>query len=132
MASLQLRRVYQAPGASDGTRILVDRLWPRGVAKGKGRHRPLAQGPSRRATRCASGFMEAAGLGCVLRRLCGGARERGRAGGGSGVARTWKEGPLTLLYAARDEAHNNAVALKAWLEPGGSLSPMISADRLES
>ena len=27
-----------------------------------------------------------------------------------------KKGPITLLYAARDERHNNAVALKAWLE----------------
>ena len=27
-----------------------------------------------------------------------------------------KQGPVTLLYAAREEAHNNAVALKAWLE----------------
>lgn len=35
MASLQLKRVYQAPEASDGTRILVDRLWPRGVTKEK-------------------------------------------------------------------------------------------------
>jgi uncharacterized protein YeaO (DUF488 family) len=27
-----------------------------------------------------------------------------------------REGPVTLLYAARDESHNNAVALKMWLE----------------
>jgi uncharacterized protein YeaO (DUF488 family) len=27
-----------------------------------------------------------------------------------------KRGPVTLLYAARDEEHNNAVVLKAWLE----------------
>ena len=30
---VQVRRVYEAPTASDGTRVLVDRLWPRGLAK---------------------------------------------------------------------------------------------------
>lgn len=30
---LQLKRAYDAPEASDGTRVLVDRLWPRGVSK---------------------------------------------------------------------------------------------------
>ena len=31
--TIKLKRVYDAPAASDGTRILVDRLWPRGIAK---------------------------------------------------------------------------------------------------
>lgn len=30
---LQLKRAYDAPDASDGTRVLVDRLWPRGLSK---------------------------------------------------------------------------------------------------
>jgi uncharacterized protein YeaO (DUF488 family) len=29
----QIKRVYEPPGAADGTRVLVDRLWPRGVSK---------------------------------------------------------------------------------------------------
>ena len=33
--TIKLKRVYEAPAASDGTRILVDRLWPRGIAKAK-------------------------------------------------------------------------------------------------
>src|SRR5262245_56059820 len=33
--TIRLKRVYEAPAASDGTRILVDRLWPRGIAKDK-------------------------------------------------------------------------------------------------
>jgi uncharacterized protein YeaO (DUF488 family) len=32
-AQVRLRRVYEAPGPSDGRRVLVDRLWPRGLAK---------------------------------------------------------------------------------------------------
>ena len=36
MASpIKLKRIYEAPAAGDGTRILVDRLWPRGIAKDK-------------------------------------------------------------------------------------------------
>ncbi|MEW9518966.1 DUF488 domain-containing protein [Streptomyces tubercidicus] len=31
--NLRVRRVYEAPGPSDGARVLVDRLWPRGLAK---------------------------------------------------------------------------------------------------
>jgi uncharacterized protein YeaO (DUF488 family) len=34
-AQVRLRRVYDAPGPSDGQRVLVDRLWPRGLAKNK-------------------------------------------------------------------------------------------------
>lgn len=32
---LKIKRVYEAPAASDGVRILVDRLWPRGLSKEK-------------------------------------------------------------------------------------------------
>jgi uncharacterized protein YeaO (DUF488 family) len=34
-AQVRLRRVYEAPDPSDGQRVLVDRLWPRGLAKNK-------------------------------------------------------------------------------------------------
>ena len=34
-ASVQVRRVYEEPRPDDGTRVLVDRLWPRGLAKAK-------------------------------------------------------------------------------------------------
>jgi hypothetical protein len=30
---IQIKRIYDPPGAADGTRVLVDRLWPRGVSK---------------------------------------------------------------------------------------------------
>lgn len=35
--SVRTARVYDAPGADDGTRVLVDRLWPRGLSKEKAR-----------------------------------------------------------------------------------------------
>jgi uncharacterized protein YeaO (DUF488 family) len=34
-ASIRIKRVYDAPGTDDGLRILIDRLWPRGLAKSK-------------------------------------------------------------------------------------------------
>ncbi|HXK59709.1 MAG TPA: DUF488 family protein, partial [Acidobacteriota bacterium] len=37
MEPLKIKRVYEEPEESDGTRILVDRLWPRGVSKEKAR-----------------------------------------------------------------------------------------------
>ena len=40
---LKLKRVYEAPHKDDGTRILVDRLWPRGLTKGKGEGRSLVE-----------------------------------------------------------------------------------------
>src|SRR5580692_8357388 len=33
MASIQIKRIYEKPASADGMRILVDRLWPRGVRK---------------------------------------------------------------------------------------------------
>ena len=34
---VRVRRIYEQPGPQDGTRVLVDRLWPRGLAKGRAR-----------------------------------------------------------------------------------------------
>ena len=33
MSTIQVKRIYEAASPSDGTRILVDRLWPRGISK---------------------------------------------------------------------------------------------------
>lgn len=35
MASITIKRVYEQPEDTDGLRVLVDRLWPRGVSKGR-------------------------------------------------------------------------------------------------
>ncbi len=114
-ASLVLKRVYEHPTANDGTRILVDRLWPRGIAKDKARidlwlkdiapSHALRQrfhgNPGEWDAFCAAYSAELettvahAAVTDLLDRLRG--------------------GTVTLLYAARDEHRNNAVALKAWL-----------------
>jgi len=114
--ALALKRVYLPPDAGDGTRILVDRLWPRGIAKDKARIdlwlKDIAPSDALRKrfhgkpddwdAFCAAYFaeLEGAAAQAAAKDLLGYLRE----------------GPVTLIYAARDEHRNNAVALKAWLE----------------
>ncbi|PDT84680.1 DUF488 domain-containing protein [Sinorhizobium sp. BJ1] len=124
MASLKLKRVYEAPEASDGTRILVDRLWPRGMAKDKARIdlwlKDIA--PSDALRKRFHGKPEDWDAFCdaYAEELEGEAAQASL----EELREQLRGGPVTLLYAARDESHNNAVALKAWLEKnrGGSSS----------
>ncbi|MDK1388880.1 DUF488 domain-containing protein [Sinorhizobium sp. 8-89] len=125
MSSLTLKRVYEAPEASDGARILVDRLWPRGIAKDKARIdlwlRDIA--PSDALRKRFHGKPEAWDEFCTAY-----AEELNGAAAQAAVKELLEqqaEGPVTLLYAARDTERNNAVALKAWLErgEGGDRSP---------
>jgi uncharacterized protein YeaO (DUF488 family) len=119
VTSFALRRVYEPPAATDGMRILVDRLWPRGMAKAKARIdlwlKDIAPSDSLRKqfhghpdewdVFCAAYFAELTALA---------ARDA------AVVFEHLKNGPVTLLYAARDEHRNNAVALKIWLERSGA------------
>jgi uncharacterized protein YeaO (DUF488 family) len=116
MTALALKRIYEPPDASDGTRILVDRLWPRGIARDKARIdlwlKEVAPGDALRkrfhgkpddwdAFRAAYfAELEAAAVQAAVQNLL----------------EHLRKGPVTLLYAARDQRRNNAVALRAWLE----------------
>jgi len=114
--NVKLKRAYAAPAASDGTRILVDRLWPRGVKK---------------ADAAIDAWMKEVAPSSALRKWFGhdparwqefrrrylkelrehpDALERLRA-----LAR---QGPITLVFAAHDEAHNDAVVLRDVLVKG--------------
>ncbi|GAM10314.1 putative protein [Geobacter sp. OR-1] len=111
---IRIKRVYSEPEAEDGIRILVDRLWPRGVAKEAARidewckeiapsnelrqwfgHDPARWDEFRGRYR-----QELAGHEDILTRL-------------RNIA---QKGAVTLLYAAKDEEHNNAVVLKELIE----------------
>ena len=112
---LKLRRIYLPPMPSDGYRVLVDRLWPRGLSKSKAH---------------VNVWMKDIGPSDALRKWFGHDPKRWTAF----RARYWrelrqkaelvgqlkellKEHPLvTLLYSARDEQHNQAVALRAFLQ----------------
>ncbi len=116
MALLTLKRVYEKPEAGDGTRILVDRLWPRGIAKDKAGIdlwlRDIA--PSDALRKRFHGKPDDWEAFCAAydSELQGAAAQAAA----RDLLDRLRRGPVTLLYAARDERRNNAVALKAWLE----------------
>lgn len=113
-ARLQLKRAYEKPAKEDGSRILVERLWPRGLTKAKAAidlwMKDIAPSPQ-------------------LRKWFG----HDPARWDEFQARYWKElkeqpeaveqlrnmaarQRVTLIYAARDEQHNAALALKTFIE----------------
>jgi uncharacterized protein YeaO (DUF488 family) len=108
--NLQLKRAYDKPAAADGTRVLVDRLWPRGVKKSEAAialwARDLAPSTDLRKwfghdperwsefkSRYTAELCQHGELLEHLRRLA-------------------RRGPVTLIYAARDQEHNEAVIIR--------------------
>ncbi len=111
---IRIKRIYDPPAPDDGRRVLVDRLWPRGVAKDQARidewlkemapsdalrkwfgHDPARWEEFRKRYR-----EELKSHGELLEQL----RAEGH------------KGTVTLLFAAKDAEHNNAVVLKEMLE----------------
>jgi uncharacterized protein YeaO (DUF488 family) len=109
-SNIRLKRAYEPPSSEDGLRVLVDRLWPRGLGKSAAAidrwlkemapsselrrwfaHDPRKWGEFRRKYQA-----ELLGQGELLREL----REAAQ------------KGPLTLVYSARDQEHNQAVVLR--------------------
>jgi uncharacterized protein YeaO (DUF488 family) len=110
----KIKRVYAPASDDDGFRVLVDRLWPRGVKRETAKIDLWAKdiAPSDALRREFHGHPEdwERFVAAYRKEL---AREAAASAARELLAR---RGTVTLLYAARDEAHNNAVALKAWLE----------------
>lgn len=111
---IRVKRVYRAQRQSDGFRVLVDRLWPRGLTKERMRldwwAKELAPSTELRHWY----HHEAERWEEFTRRYAREIDQNGEAVA-SLLARA-REGPVTLLYAAKDEERNNAVALKSYLE----------------
>jgi uncharacterized protein YeaO (DUF488 family) len=116
MTSLVLKRVYEPPGADDGTRILVDRLWPRGIARDKARIdlwlKDIA--PSDALRKRFHGKPDDWDAFCAAYSVE--LESAAAQAAAKDLLDRLRKGPVTLLYAARDERRNNAVALRAWLE----------------
>jgi uncharacterized protein YeaO (DUF488 family) len=112
MRALQIRRVYAEPGPNEGRRVLVDRVWPRGLSK-----QDLA----------GVVWMKEVGPSDALRKWFAhrperwdGFRERyfAELDHNPAVAQLralMREGQVTLLFGAKDETHNQAVALRDYL-----------------
>ncbi len=114
--AVRTKRAYEPPEAGDGYRVLIDRLWPRGVSREEARldewARELAPSSELRQWfgHDPARYEEFRGrylaeLGLQAEKL----RElRGRA----------RRGTVTLVYAARDTEHNDAVVLAELLRRG--------------
>ncbi|MCK9532470.1 MAG: DUF488 domain-containing protein [Gammaproteobacteria bacterium] len=110
---IQVKRVYDGVSAADGRRVLVDRIWPRGVRKEALQlddwRKDLAPSPGLRAW-----FAHDPARWEEFRRRYF-AELDARADNLADLRALVRRGRITLLYAARDTEHNNAVALRDYL-----------------
>ena len=112
-----LKRIYEPPAASDGTRVLVDRLWPRGLSKDSAAVdqwlRDLA--PSNDLRKWFHAHTEAWPL--FRRRYL---KELAQPESAAALNELYvlanRRKRLTLLFSSKNEARNNAVVLKDLLE----------------
>ena len=110
MGSIETKRIYDAPAKTDGFRVLVDRVWPRGVTKEKA---------------SVDLWMKEIGPSTQLRKWFGHDPKRwdefrkryraeleDRTDLLDDLRHHAAKGRLTLVFSAKDEEHNQAVALK--------------------
>jgi uncharacterized protein YeaO (DUF488 family) len=114
MGAIYLKRVYEPASAGDGFRILVDRLWPRGLSKDKASidywakdiapsdalRKWFAHDPAKWAIFQRRYIAELKRSEAALKEL-------------QKILHTKKA--ITLLYAAKDQQHNQAIVLKKML-----------------
>jgi uncharacterized protein YeaO (DUF488 family) len=113
---IRLKHAYEPAAPADGYRVLIDRLWPRGVSRQQARldgwEKELA--PS---TDLRQWFGHEPGRFAEFRRRY--VEElRGERPGIAALRRRAREGTLTLVYSAHDTEHNDAVVLAQVLRRG--------------
>jgi uncharacterized protein YeaO (DUF488 family) len=111
---IRLKRVYAAPAAEDGCRVLVDRLWPRGLSKEAAAIDLWAKEVAPTAGLRRWFGHEPAKWGEFGRRYRQELKDNREAL--EPLRRQAAKGRMTLVFAAKDEEHNQAVVLKAVLE----------------
>lgn len=111
--NVKLKRAYQPPDRADGLRVLVDRLWPRGISKAEAQLDQWAKSlaPSAELRRWFG--HDPSRWGEFRRRYR--AELRDHSATLADLRKLARNGPLTLVYSARDEAHNDAVVLRSVL-----------------
>jgi uncharacterized protein YeaO (DUF488 family) len=114
---IQVKRVYAKSTRGDGTRVLVDRLWPRGVSKERAAVRAWLRdlAPSDDLRHWFHAYPQAWPL--FRKRYL---KELGKPEAADALNELYRLAnqpkKLTLLFASKDEEHNNAVVLKDLLE----------------
>jgi uncharacterized protein YeaO (DUF488 family) len=115
---IALKRVYEPADTDDGTRFLVERLWPRGVRKDALRLDAWLKdvAPSTELRRWFS--HDPARWQEFCQRYA--AELEARPDAWAPIVQADRSGTVTLLFSSHDTEHNNAVALKAYLEARSS------------
>jgi uncharacterized protein YeaO (DUF488 family) len=111
--NVRLKRAYEAAGPTDGIRILVDRLWPRGVSKDEAAVDQWVKdvAPS---TELRKWFGHDPGRWDEFRKRYVAELEQ-HPDQLKGLRELVRKGPVTLVYSAHDEAHNDAVVLRDFI-----------------
>lgn len=110
---IQVKRAYEAPSSKDGVRFLVDRLWPRGITRESLQIEAWLKdvSPSSELRKRFHGDPTQWQEFCKLYF----AELNKNPDAWSPIAAAARKGNVTLVYGARDTAHNNAVALREFL-----------------
>ncbi len=114
MTKFAVKRIYEPTGTGDGYRVLVDRLWPRGVSKERAALDEWAKSlaPSTELRKWFS--HDEAKFEDFSDRYISELRHNPEA---SDIIAGWhKHSVVTLLYGARDETHNEAVVLRDYMD----------------
>ncbi|HEX5430348.1 MAG TPA: DUF488 family protein [Bryobacteraceae bacterium] len=111
---IQLKRVYEEASAQDGARFLIERLWPRGVRKADLEMEAWQKeaGPS---TELRKWFAHDPSKWEAFQRKYFAELDT-RPEAWEPILKAARRGRVTLLYSSHDTEHNNAVALKRYLE----------------
>jgi uncharacterized protein YeaO (DUF488 family) len=112
--SISLKRAYEKPSRTDGYRVLVERLWPRGLSKRSAKidlwtkdlapstelRRWFGHDPDKWREFKRRYFRELAGRPAAV----------------ESMSKVMRAGPVTFVFSTREPRFNNAVALKQYLE----------------
>ena len=111
---VSIKRVYESPDPHDGYRVLVDRLWPRGISKSDARINAWWK-DSAPSTELRKWFSHDPAKWSQFKQRYTDELEVNREEVARSVNRA-EDGPIKLIYGAKDEQHNQAVVLKEFIE----------------
>ena len=119
LPAVQVKRVYDPPSAADGVRVLVDRLWPRGLSKTAADVdlwlKDIA--PSVSLRRWFNQNHDPSRWSEFTRRYAEELDSLGtKSAAIAALVGAVRSGRVTLLFGARDHHHNNAMALRTYLD----------------
>ena len=126
---IQTKRIYEKPARSDGYRILIDRLWPRGLSKNDARVDFWAKSiaPSHELRKW---YKHDPGKWKEFRHRYF-AELDANPEGLAELSRHLGKGTVTLLFGSKEENLNNAAALREYLESSGQHRAAADQKRLD-